>query len=107
VVPGSSAVEQPAVNRLVAGSNPARGAKKIKVLSQVLPADLKDKIRCGPHPGPHLAKLGLRFTDAVRHRAKPPTESVHPCGFDDWVAEEDPLKDGRYTAEAIAGRRHI
>jgi hypothetical protein len=25
--PGSSAVEQPAVNRLVAGSNPARGAK--------------------------------------------------------------------------------
>ena len=27
LVPGSSAVEQPAVNRLVAGSNPARGAK--------------------------------------------------------------------------------
>ena len=27
--PGSSAVEQPAVNRLVAGSNPARGASKI------------------------------------------------------------------------------
>ena len=26
--PGSSAVEQPAVNRLVAGSNPARGAKQ-------------------------------------------------------------------------------
>jgi hypothetical protein len=30
--PGSSAVEQPAVNRLVAGSNPARGAKQIKDL---------------------------------------------------------------------------
>src|ERR1700683_3555599 len=29
--PGSSAVEQPAVNRLVAGSNPARGASKIKI----------------------------------------------------------------------------
>ena len=29
--PGSSAVEQPAVNRLVAGSNPARGANKSKV----------------------------------------------------------------------------
>ena len=28
--PGSSAVEQPAVNRLVAGSNPARGAKFFK-----------------------------------------------------------------------------
>ena len=31
--PGSSAVEQPAVNRLVAGSNPARGATSIKVRS--------------------------------------------------------------------------
>jgi hypothetical protein len=31
--PGSSAVEQPAVNRLVAGSNPARGATKIKALA--------------------------------------------------------------------------
>ena len=30
--PGSSAVEQPAVNRLVAGSNPARGAKIINKL---------------------------------------------------------------------------
>src|ERR1700733_1690291 len=30
--PGSSVVEQPAVNRLVAGSNPARGANKIKAL---------------------------------------------------------------------------
>ena len=30
--PGSSAVEQPAVNRLVAGSNPARGAKHYQVL---------------------------------------------------------------------------
>ncbi len=33
--PGSSAVEQPAVNRLVAGSNPARGASKIKDLSAI------------------------------------------------------------------------
>src|SRR5215204_7132047 len=31
--PGSSAVEQPAVNRLVAGSNPARGATKFKSLA--------------------------------------------------------------------------
>ena len=29
--PGSSAVEQPAVNRLVAGSNPARGANSFKI----------------------------------------------------------------------------
>jgi hypothetical protein len=32
--PGSSVVEQPAVNRLVAGSNPARGAKYFKQLAQ-------------------------------------------------------------------------
>ena len=37
--PGSSAVEQPAVNRLVAGSNPARGAIKIVVMKQVLKAE--------------------------------------------------------------------
>jgi hypothetical protein len=33
--PGSSAVEQPAVNRLVAGSNPARGAKLNQVVKPV------------------------------------------------------------------------
>ena len=33
MVPGSSAVEQPAVNRLVAGSNPARGASSFKHLA--------------------------------------------------------------------------
>jgi hypothetical protein len=32
LLPGSSAVEQPAVNRLVDGSNPSRGANKIKDL---------------------------------------------------------------------------
>jgi hypothetical protein len=32
--PGSSAVEQPAVNRLVAGSNPARGAKQNQRLNR-------------------------------------------------------------------------
>jgi hypothetical protein len=37
MVPGSSAVEQPAVNRLVAGSNPARGAKQIKYLGRFIP----------------------------------------------------------------------
>ena len=34
IFPGSSVVEQPAVNRLVAGSNPARGAKQIKQLAR-------------------------------------------------------------------------
>jgi hypothetical protein len=39
VFPGSSAVEQPAVNRLVAGSNPARGASQIKHLAQISSAE--------------------------------------------------------------------
>jgi hypothetical protein len=34
--PGSSVVEQPAVNRLVAGSNPARGAKLFQEISWIL-----------------------------------------------------------------------
>ena len=34
VFPGSSAVEQPAVNRLVAGSNPARGANIFNNIGQ-------------------------------------------------------------------------
>src|SRR5262245_9123454 len=38
VVPGSSAVEQPAVNRLVAGSNPARGAKSEQRLRSKIPS---------------------------------------------------------------------
>lgn len=37
MVPGSSAVEQPAVNRLVAGSNPARGASFFNSLPQTFP----------------------------------------------------------------------
>ena len=37
-IPGSSVVEQPAVNRLVAGSNPARGAKRpLRRRSQTIP----------------------------------------------------------------------
>ncbi len=40
--PGSSVVEQPAVNRLVAGSNPARGAKRVfRRRSQTIPYDRK------------------------------------------------------------------
>jgi hypothetical protein len=45
VFPGSSAVEQPAVNRLVAGSNPARGAKFFKRLAQVA-GSKRDENRC-------------------------------------------------------------
>src|SRR5262245_14885317 len=38
--PGSSVVEQPAVNRLVAGSNPARGATCFKSCESKPPANL-------------------------------------------------------------------
>jgi hypothetical protein len=38
---GSSAVEHSTVNRMVAGSNPARGAKQIKHLAQILRAGPK------------------------------------------------------------------
>ena len=37
MVLGSSAVEQPAVNRLVAGSNPARGAILFRALALFAP----------------------------------------------------------------------
>ena len=43
VVPGSSAVEQPAVNRLVDGSNPSRGAKLNQGLRQESGQERKGK----------------------------------------------------------------
>ena len=50
LLPGSSAVEQPAVNRLVDGSNPSRGAK----LNQRL-----------------IPKISQAFSTKIRHRATP------------------------------------
>jgi hypothetical protein len=41
--PGSSVVEQAAVNRWVAGSNPARGARKNKALLCNFQEELSDK----------------------------------------------------------------
>jgi hypothetical protein len=55
--PGSSAVEQPAVNRLVAGSNPARGAKQHQELSPYCSPEKCTKIRFGLHVGLHFAKF--------------------------------------------------
>jgi hypothetical protein len=45
--PGSSAVEQPAVNRLVAGSNPARGAKSNQRLNSTIALAKITKNRLG------------------------------------------------------------
>jgi hypothetical protein len=45
--PGSSVVEQPAVNRLVAGSNPARGATKIKHFSHHLKISVRQRYTIG------------------------------------------------------------
>lgn len=36
LIPGSSVVEQPAVNRLVAGSNPARGANRNRQVFEII-----------------------------------------------------------------------
>jgi hypothetical protein len=68
--PGSSVVEQPAVNRLVAGSNPARGANKINKLVASRVSKNTTEFDLGPHPGPQIAnfvwsrRMGLR--DAIR-----------------------------------------
>lgn len=55
--PGSSAVEQPAVNRLVAGSNPARGAKRNQRLNVKFSSAKKLKIRLGQHTGQQAANF--------------------------------------------------
>jgi hypothetical protein len=45
--PGSSVVEQPAVNRLVAGSNPARGAKQFNHLNLQRHLTITSRVRQG------------------------------------------------------------
>ena len=84
--PGSSAVEQPAVNRLVAGSNPARGAK---------PSQVQGASRGPRAPGPgllgqyqpepttccHLPRpSGLRATTTCPHHTdpRPPSTASYP-----------------------------
>ncbi len=52
LVPGSSAVEQPAVNRLVAGSNPARGAKQNKHLAGYKLTPCVYRVRSGYNASP-------------------------------------------------------
>jgi hypothetical protein len=68
--PGSSAVEQPAVNRLVAGSNPARGANKIKHLAQ---HHAPDKI-CKLHVGRHLGQQFAKFSEGPMARRLSPED---------------------------------
>jgi hypothetical protein len=48
---GSSVVEQPAVNRLVAGSNPARGAKYLNRLTETAELDWRRRLRFGTAVG--------------------------------------------------------
>ena len=50
--PGSSVVEQPAVNRLVAGSNPARGANNFKHLARNRTPKCCNILPFGPLRGP-------------------------------------------------------
>ena len=60
--PGSSVVEQPAVNRLVAGSNPARGAKPPLVdcdLNQAIAA-ARDRADCRNTANTTLPRVIIR-----------------------------------------------
>src|SRR5262245_17224417 len=72
VVPGSSAVEQPAVNRLVAGSNPARGAKLIRDLVEFSSAENRPSNARGHVWGHNLQ---------ISYLGRPPRllARPHPC----------------------------
>ncbi len=93
VFPGSSAVEQPAVNRLVAGSNPARGAKLNQVvrprrrpavssevrrstLSQTLKGRIARAGGAGRRPGPREAGARAFSARPAGHGAAPAEERV-------------------------------
>ena len=75
VFPGSSAVEQPAVNRLVAGSNPARGAKLFQLLRPNPSTRTKLAFRSGaarrrPSPvGPRGSFVSKLF-DGIKQRVR-------------------------------------
>jgi hypothetical protein len=66
--PGSSVVEQPAVNRLVAGSNPARGAKQSQALSVIAGRAVRtSKIGFGSSSG-SIVQNSLRSSPRKRLR---------------------------------------
>ena len=105
VFPGSSAVEQPAVNRLVAGSNPARGAKQNQILSHVYPA---------------LVIIGVQTTfqttiggDFIRgilpHLALPHRQAIKtsPDGSREWLGLRTGLGFARPVPKSISSRAPI
>jgi len=61
----ASTARPPPVNRLVAGSNPARGANRIKSLVKSCLSLASLSSGPGPHLGPQFANFGL-----AGHRAK-------------------------------------
>ena len=61
---GSSAVEQSPVKRLVAGSNPARGAKKLDTISFFEDERVRPALPAGRSPSPANGGAGLRFATA-------------------------------------------
>src|ERR1700733_4624320 len=82
--PGSSVVEQPAVNRLVAGSNPARGAKHpnrlLKIAGRMDDAIGVDWRRSQPNPvasqnsfdgATHSALCRFRSHQAIGNQGQP------------------------------------
>ena len=61
---GSSAVERSPVKRLVAGSNPARGAKKLDTNSFFEDERVRPALPAGRSPSPANGGAGLRFATA-------------------------------------------
>ena len=61
--PGSSVVEQPAVNRLVAGSNPARGAKLNQwLMRNTATSEVRPNFSTGQRFGQHFVTPELAMT---------------------------------------------
>src|SRR5215475_5409074 len=76
--PGSSVVEQPAVNRLVAGSNPARGANSLfacsKRTERLAGAKMKPRQNAGAYEV--LRFVVLTAFRSERELAAGPTETI-------------------------------
>src|SRR3954470_20769724 len=81
LIPGSSVVEQAAVNRWVAGSNPARGAKVDQEVGSVIPNLLTPARGMGYHWGTSDAPISGRRSIEARATVerKPRAPSILAC----------------------------
>ena len=114
--PGSSVVEQPAVNRLVAGSNPARGAKFFKDLDVSWQLEMRPASAFGQQSGQQTIPLDLtwmRISGCASVIAGDPqrltrrrVETARVGSRTSAVRAECILRTWRSSASDQAGRRH-